>query len=117
MSLGGRIVRFCIGLFGALLVVGSLLIFAAERRMIGVSLGLLISGVVLILAVLIEVTRYRSQYAEGAGLKPGPGGGEPELPEPRFRPTEEVFVDPTSQRRMRVYVDSRTGERRYVAES
>jgi len=28
-----------------------------------------------------------------------------------------VFVDPTSNRRMRVYVDSSNGERRYVAEA
>ena len=36
--------------------------------------------------------------------------------EPRFRPTAEVFVDPTTGHRMRVLVDPRTGERRYVAE-
>ena len=49
---------------------------------------------------------------------PGPGGGEtPGGPlEPRFRPTAEVFVDPTTGHRMRVLVDPRTGERRYVAE-
>jgi hypothetical protein len=32
-------------------------------------------------------------------------------------PTTELFVDPTSHRLMRVYVDSRTGERRYKAEA
>jgi hypothetical protein len=36
--------------------------------------------------------------------------------EPRFRPTDERFVDPTTGHRMRVYVDPRTGERRYLAE-
>jgi hypothetical protein len=30
--------------------------------------------------------------------------------------TEETFLDPTSRIRMRVFVDPRTGERRYVAE-
>jgi len=37
-------------------------------------------------------------------------------PDPRFLPTTEIFVDPTSRRLMRVYVDPRTGERRYRAE-
>jgi hypothetical protein len=37
--------------------------------------------------------------------------------EPRFRPTPEVFVDPTTATRMRVLVDPRTGERRYVADT
>jgi hypothetical protein len=32
-------------------------------------------------------------------------------------PTTELFPDPTSQRLMRVYVDSRTGERHYKAEA
>ena len=36
--------------------------------------------------------------------------------EPRFQPTAEVFVDPTTHVRMRVFVDPVTGERRYVPE-
>jgi hypothetical protein len=36
--------------------------------------------------------------------------------EPGFSPTDEVFRDPSSGRRTRVYVNSRTGERRYVDE-
>ena len=36
--------------------------------------------------------------------------------DPRFRPTGEVFIDPTSGQRMRVVVDPSSGERRYVAE-
>ena len=70
-----------------------------------------------ILAVTFERRRYLSEAAERSGHAPGPGGGE-ELNaiEARFRGTEEAFVDPTSGRHMRVYVDARTGERRYVAE-
>lgn len=30
-----------------------------------------------------------------------------------FRPTDEVFVDPSTGRRMRVFYDSRTGRRTY----
>jgi hypothetical protein len=36
--------------------------------------------------------------------------------DPRFVPTKEIFTDPTSGRMMRVFVDTRTGERRYRAE-
>ena len=36
--------------------------------------------------------------------------------DPRFRPTEERFEDPTTRRRMRVWLDPTSGERRYVAE-
>ena len=37
-------------------------------------------------------------------------------PEAPFRATGEVFVDPTSGHRLRVYLDAATGERRYFAE-
>jgi hypothetical protein len=36
-----------------------------------------------------------------------------ERPDPRFAPTQEVFRDPSTGQPMRVYVDERTGERRY----
>jgi hypothetical protein len=76
---------------------------------------LVVFGAVSVLVVL-ERQRYRSHAADGT--TPGPGGGEdPGRPlEPRFRSTDEVFLDPTTGRRMRVWVDSRTGERRYRAE-
>ena len=76
-------------------------------------------GAFLVIVPLIERNRYRSEAAEKKNESPGPGGGEaPEgALEPRFRPTAEVFVDPTTGHRMRVLVDPRTGERRYVAEA
>ncbi|HXI81532.1 MAG TPA: hypothetical protein VNM34_12030 [Verrucomicrobiae bacterium] len=84
----------------------------------GVSgLWLTVAGAVLLIALAIERNRYRSEASE-QGMEPvGPGGGEPggQL-EPRFQATEETFVDPTSGHRMRVYLDQRSGERRYVAE-
>lgn len=43
--------------------------------------------------------------------------GESALPADGWQRTDEVFVDPTSGRRMRVWVDPRDGERHYVAES
>jgi hypothetical protein len=83
-------------------------------------------GAALLISLAIERNRYRSDEADRSFEPVGPGGGEPVGPgggapgnelEPRFRPTEETFVDPTSGHRMRVYLDRRTGERRYVAEA
>ena len=59
-------------------------------------------GVVGLLIVVFERVRYRSE----AGA-----------PGPPFQRTDETFVDPTTRRRMRVYLDPNTGERRYHAES
>jgi hypothetical protein len=75
-------------------------------------------GAFLVVVPLIERQRYQSEAAEKALDTPGPGGGErhSEPLEPRFKPTTEVFVDPTTGHQMRVLVDPRTGERRYVAE-
>ena len=42
--------------------------------------------------------------------------GESELPAEDWQRTDEVFVDPTTNRRMRVWVDA-SGERHYVAEN
>lgn len=80
-------------------------------------LWLLGTGGALVVASVLERTRYRSEAAERTSDPPGPGGGETAAAlEPRFRPTDEVFVDPSTQRRMRVLLDARTGERRYLAE-
>lgn len=80
-------------------------------------LQLVAFGAFLVVAVAIERQRYRSDHAERTNAAPGPGGGEPVgTVDPRFRPTNEVFIDPTSGHRMRVVVDPKSGERRYVAE-
>ncbi|MGZ8726510.1 MAG: hypothetical protein ACXWW1_08610 [Aeromicrobium sp.] len=115
---GVSVVRVVLGVIGALLIVGGLALawaFAGSGGVFG-GFWMIVSGVVLLIAVVIETTRYRSQHAERQQLPPGPGGGETSPLEPRFRPTEEVFVDPTSHLRMRVYMDARSGERRYIAE-
>ena len=109
---------------GVLVVVGVLLMlaglsvivtFGGETTIIG--LQLVAMGAFLAVVVAIERSRYRSEAAERTNAVPGPGGGEPAgALDPRFRPTAEVFIDPTSGHRMRVVVDPATGERRYVAE-
>lgn len=76
----------------------------------------LLIGTALVVAAILQRTRYRSLTAERLGQQPGPGGGEDRPLEPRFGPTPELFVDPTTGRLMRVYIDPRSGERRYVAE-
>ena len=42
--------------------------------------------------------------------------GEAELPAGDWARTDEVFVDPTTGRRMRVWIDPRDGTRHYVPE-
>ena len=115
--------QLILGTIGVLLAMAGLLASSAGAGLSG--LWATVMGAVLVVAVVIERQRYRSEEADRASEPSGPGGGEPAGPgggqpgsqlEPRFRPTEETFVDPTSGHRMRVYLDRRTGERRYVAE-
>jgi hypothetical protein len=81
----------------------------------------------LILIALYEQSRYRAHPDEGAagltgstagppwsvrppaGPPPGPGTG-------RYERTDEVFEDPTTGRRLRVWFDPATGDRRYLPE-
>jgi hypothetical protein len=76
----------------------------------------IVIGSVMMIAAVLQRSGYRSEAAERDKSAPGPGGGEVGSLEPRFMPTNEVFVDPTSHYRMRVFEDPRTGERRYKAE-
>ena len=109
---------------GALVVVGILLMLAGLAVIVAlpaggawVGLQLVGFGAFLVVVVVIERQRYRSEHAERTNATSGPGGGEPAgSVDPRFRPTAEVFIDPTTGVRMRVVVDPATGDRRYVAE-
>jgi hypothetical protein len=100
-------IRVVLGVIGALLLGGGILLgLGVGGAAIVPAFWMISSGVVLLIVAAVEVMRYRT----------GPGGGEIGRPDNRFKPTDEVFVDPTTERRMRVYTDGRTGERRYVAE-
>ncbi len=114
----GSIGRGLVVVFGVLLVFGGVASVAAGRTTAISGVWLVVVGLVLIAAAIVERFRYRSEVAERSGLPGGPGGGEPESEplETRFQRTEEVFVDPTSGRRMRVWLDGQSGERRYRAE-
>jgi hypothetical protein len=116
--IGVTIIRAILGVFGGLLFAGGLaLAFASNGAdSFFAAAFMLIGGAVLLLVAVLEVSRYRSEAVDAARLPSPPAGGEPTLPEARFRRTDEVFVDPTSRLRMRVYSDPRTGERRYVVD-
>jgi len=115
---GVTIARGLIGGLGVLLILGGIALAAVggPGAGLGAALTLFIPGVVVLGAVILERTRYRSLHAERTGGLHGPGGGEPHAPEPRFQPTPERFIDPTTHVAMRVWVDPTTGERRYVPE-
>ncbi len=111
-----NVIRVLLGVIGAGLLIGGLIVGSLGGAAIVPAFWMIISGSILLIVAVIETMRYRSEAAEMTRGAPGPGGGESAPPESRFRPTDEVFVDPTTQVRMRVYADGRTGERRYVAE-
>jgi hypothetical protein len=114
----GLLIRGAIVILGMLTMLGGLASIVLLPNDAPGGLYLIALGAFLVIVPLIERQRYRSEAAEKAREAPGPGGGEAAdgAIEPRFRPTAEVFVDPTTGHRMRVLVDPRTGERRYVAE-
>jgi hypothetical protein len=117
-GLGVTIARGLIGGLGVILIIAGIALVALEGPagdLFG-ALFLFVPGIVLVAAAILERLRYRSLAAEATGAGHGPGGGEHASPEGRFRPTDERFLDPTTSIRMRVYVDSATGERRYVPE-
>ena len=111
------LIRGVLFVVGALMTVGGFAVIAIGGAGAISGLWLVVMGGVLLVVAVLERNRYRSEAAERAMENNGPGGGESvgEV-EARFRPTDEVFVDPTTRRRMRVLADPRTGERRYVAE-
>lgn len=106
-------IRFIAAVVAALIALGGLAALATGEPagLWAIAVG---GGAIIVLA--LERSRYRSRSAERTLEAPGPGGGDPAAPGLPFRPTEERFVDPTSGRTMRVYVDPATGERRYHAD-
>jgi hypothetical protein len=107
-------VRVVVGVLAALLMLGGLAGLVAGAWADG--LWAAVTGAVVLVAVTLERTRYRSEAAERSAGAAGPGGGETTMPLAPFRPTDELFVDPTSGQRLRVYLNPATGERRYYAE-
>ena len=67
------------------------------------------AGIVVIVLVL-ERPRYRSEAEETGRRATGPSA---DRPPPGLAPSDEVFIDPTTGDRVRVWVDAASGERRY----
>ena len=111
-----RLLALALGL--TVLVAGLATIAVGGAGLSIAGLWLVLIGGAIVVGTLIERVRYRSETADRLGAPTGPGGGEPRDAslEPRFRRSDEVFADPTSGLRMRVWVDPSSGERRYVAE-
>ena len=113
----GAFVRGALVVIGVLAMLGGLVLIVSGAGLALPGLQAVAFGAFLVVVVAIEHSRYRSEAAERSNATPGPGGGEPAgQMEPRFRPTAEMFIDPTTGHRMRVVVDPASGERRYVAE-
>jgi hypothetical protein len=110
--------RVLVGTLGVLCILGGIGLAAVTGPggSLASALFLFVPGVLMVAAVVLERTRYRSLKAERTGDGPGPGGGERGGLEPRFQPTDERFVDPTTHVAMRVWLDPASGERRYVPE-
>jgi hypothetical protein len=111
------VVRLLIGVasVGALLL-GLLVLFTGSTDTAPGALWLMVLGAVGLIGVTFERLRYRSEAAERSGEAAGAAGIDSGPPDPRFRPTEERFVDPTTRAQLRVWVDPATGERRYRAD-
>ena len=113
------VIRGILVVFGILLMLAGIGVIAALPGAGPIpGLELVGFGAFLVVIVAVERHRYRSASAEITNGPTGPGGGEPAGTklEPRFRPTAELFIDPTSGQRMRVLIDPANGEQRYVAE-
>ena len=109
--------RVVIGVASVLgLLLGLLLIATGGEAAIS-GLWLMVLGAVGLIGITFERMRYRSEAAERTGAPAGPAGAETEPLEPRFRATEERFIDPTTRQQLRVWVDPATGERRYRPEA
>ena len=98
----------------ALILLGGLVALTAGQAPAG--LWAVVLGGAGLIGLGFERIRYRSEAAERTRADAGAGGGELQVPQHPFRPTDERFVDPTTGRLMRVYLDPATGERRYHAE-
>ena len=119
MSLGLSLTRILVILGGVCLIVfGIYLIVLPGTGGSITGLWTVLLGAALIVGALIERIRYRNEAVDRNGTPAGVAGGEPAgtVLEPRFQRTDEVFTDPTSGHLMRVWMDPRTGERRYLTE-
>ncbi len=119
-----QLLRGVLGIAGGLGFLLGLAVIAAGEPVGGS--WLLIPSAILILIALYEQARYRSHPEERAAARANPPAGPPWSPRPpasppgpgtgRYERTDEVFDDPTTGKRLRVWFDPATGDRRYIPE-
>jgi hypothetical protein len=97
-----QVVRLLVAIAAALALLGGLALIVAGFRIEGLYLAGL--GTVGVIVVLFERQRY-GQAAEERGANVE-----------HHRPTDEVFAEPTTGERMRVWIDPQSGERSYRPE-
>lgn len=105
--------RVLVGVVALLMLLAGLaaVVFGGAAGLGG--LWLMVMGGLGLIAVAFERTRYRSEASERSWDSVGGAGAEQGPLDPRFTRTDERFVDPTTRRRVRVWADPATGERRY----
>lgn len=111
-----NVLRVLVAVISALLLLAGLFAVAGGGATMASGFWLLVMGAVGLLAVTFERMRYRSAAAELSGEPAGGAGADTGPLDPRFQPTDERFIDPTTRQRLRVWIDPRSGERRYRAD-
>ncbi|HYM53375.1 MAG TPA: hypothetical protein VEW45_07890 [Candidatus Dormibacteraeota bacterium] len=97
-----HVVRLLVAALASLMLFGGLAAMVAGFRLEGLYVaGLGAAGLVI---VVLERRRYGDSEDERRGATE------------QQRPTDEVFVDPTTGQRTRVWIDPQTGERSYRPE-
>ena len=96
-----QVVRLLVAGLATLMLLGGLAAIAAGFRLE----GLYVAG--LGAAGLVIVVLERQRYGDADHERPATE---------RERPTDEVFVDPTTGQRTRVWIDAQSGERSYRPE-
>lgn len=115
------VLRAALGLLGGLGFVLALAVIVAGEP-VGAAWLLIVSAALLLIA-LYEQARYHGHGEGAAAPAPGapswapPGAAVGDAGPGRYQRTDEVFEDPTTGRRLRVWFDPVTGERRYLPEA
>ena len=101
--------RILVGFVALLMLLAGLAVLTTGGANLISGLWLMVLGAAGLIAVAFE----RMRYGSDSGDRPGGAGIDIDPLEPRFRATDERFTDPTTRRRVRVWLDPGTGERRY----
>jgi hypothetical protein len=105
--------RVIVGVLALLLLLAGLAALASGRLEGLSGFWLILLGAAGLIAVVFERLRYGSESTDRSGGGSAEAGIDTGPLDSRFQVTNERFVDPTTQRRIRVWVDPASGERRY----